>query len=86
MAGKLLKKYRLLKMAQREFGFSHKRMKNNRKRTTALTYTRKKQKNSISPATEEIIKQLLERDENSRALTGKKDTVTKKKGKVKNDS
>ncbi|KAK7131742.1 hypothetical protein R3I93_018339 [Phoxinus phoxinus] len=56
-------------------------MRSNEKRTTALTYTRKKQKNSISPATEEKIKQFLERDENSRASTGKKDTVTKKKTK-----
>lgn len=79
MAGKVLKKYRLLKMAQREFGFSPRRMRSNEKRTTAFTYTRKKQKNSISPATEEKIKQFLERDENSRASTGKKDTVTKKK-------
>lgn len=52
MAGKVLKKYRLLKMAEREFGFSPRRMRSNEKRTTALTYTRKKQKNSISPATE----------------------------------
>ncbi|KAK2816444.1 hypothetical protein Q7C36_022715 [Tachysurus vachellii] len=45
--------YRLLKMAQREFGFSPRRMRSNEKRTTAFTYTRKKQKNSISPATED---------------------------------
>lgn len=69
-------------MAEREFGFSPRRMRSNEKRTTALTYTRKKQKNSISPATEEKIKQFLERDENSRASTGKKDTVTKKKTKT----
>lgn len=81
MAGKILKKYRLLKMTRTEFGFSAKRMRNNEKRSAALKYTRKKQKNSISTDTEEKIKQFLERDENSRATTGKKETVTKKKQK-----
>lgn len=79
MAGKILKKYRLLKMARTEFGFSAKRMRNNEKRSAALKYTRKKQKNSITTDTEEKIKQFLERDENSRATTGKKETVTQKK-------
>lgn len=37
--------------------------------------------NSISTDTEEKIKQFLERDENSRATTGKKETLTQKKRK-----
>ena len=79
MAGKILKKYRLLTMAQTEFGFSAKRKRNNEKTSAALTYIRKKQNNSISTDTVEKIKQYLERDENSRATTGKKETVTQKK-------
>lgn len=52
MAGKILKKYRLLKMARTEFGFSAKRMRNNEKRSAALKYKRKKQKKTASPQTQ----------------------------------
>ena len=38
MAGKILKKYRLLTMAKTEFGFSAKRKRNNEKTSAALTY------------------------------------------------
>ena len=82
LAGKILKKYRLVKVAQREFGFSPKAMRANEKRPTSLQYTRKKQCNRISKASDEKIKGFLERDDNSRATTGKKETRTRNKKKM----
>ena len=82
VAGKLLKKYRLLDFARKEFGFSPKLMKTNKTRATKLQYTQQIQCNKISKEVEKKIISFLERDDNSRITTGKKETVTKSKKKM----
>ena len=53
--GNILRKYGLGKAANREFGFSAKAIRANQYRPTNLQYSRKKQCNRISIATEENI-------------------------------
>ncbi len=82
LAGKLMKKYGLLSFARKEFGFSPKLMKTNKTKATKLQYDRKIQCNKISKEVEKKIISFLERDDNSRITTGKKETVTKSKKKM----
>lgn len=79
VAGKLLKKYRLLSFAKKEFGFSPKLMKTTVARASNFQHTRKMQCNKISKEVEEKITTFLERDDNSRITTEKKETITKNK-------
>lgn len=81
IAGKIIKKYRLGKYAHQEFGFSQKMMRANRKRPNSLDYHRKQQSNVITKA-DEITAHFLERDDNSRTTTGKRDTITRKQLKM----
>lgn len=82
VAGKILKKYRLVTMAKKEFGFSTKLIRTNMTRADKLKYTRKTQRNRVSQEVKEKITKFLERDDNSRATTGKKETITKMKNKM----
>lgn len=82
IAGKIIKKYRLGKYAHQEFRFSQKMMRANQKRPNSLDFQRKKQSNVITRADEIKVAHFLERDDNSRATTGKRDTITRKKLKM----
>ncbi|CAL8234590.1 unnamed protein product [Boreogadus saida] len=82
ISGKIIKKYRLGKYAHQEFGFSQKMMRANRKRPNSLDYHRKQQSNVITNTDDLTVAQFLERDDNSRATTGKRDTKTKKQLKM----
>ncbi|CAM4303788.1 unnamed protein product [Leuciscus chuanchicus] len=76
------KKYRLMKFAQRELGISAKFLKMTAKGAQTLKYNRGLQLNKISTTTEEKILNFLSRDENSRATTGKKETLKSNKTKM----
>ena len=78
IAGNILKKYRLVYAAHKELGISYKTMRKNIM-TPGLQYSRKKHSNVVSNTTKEKIKEFLERDNNSRATTGKKDIITRQK-------
>lgn len=82
IAGKIIKKYRLGKYAHQEFGFSQKMIRANQKRPSFLEYHRKQQSNVITNADEITLAHFLERDDNSRATTGKRDTITRKQLKI----
>jgi hypothetical protein len=82
ISGKIIKKYRLGNYAHQEFGFSQKMMRANRKRPNSLDYHRKQQSNVITNTDDLTVAQFLERDDNSRATTGKRDTKTKKQLKM----
>ena len=69
LRGNILRNYGLLKAANGEFGFTAKARRANGNRPTSLQYSRKKQCNIISTATEEKITRLYEPDVNSRATT-----------------
>ena len=73
MALKILKKYCLVKEAQNQLGFSAKMTWKNRERPAGLYLHRKPYKNIMSVETTEKI--FLEQD-NSRATTEKKETLT----------
>ena len=77
LIGNILRKYGLVKAVNREFAFSAKAMRANENRPTSLQYSRKKQCNIISTVKEEKITRFYERDVNSGATTGKKDTQGK---------
>lgn len=59
-------------MVKKVFGFSAKLLKSNMTRTNKLKYTRKTQQNKISQDVKKKVTEFLERDDNSRATTGKK--------------
>lgn len=82
IAGKIIKKYRLGKYARQQFSFSQKMMRANQKRPSSLEYHRKRQSNVITDTIETTVTHFLERDDNSRATTGKRDTVTRKQVKM----
>lgn len=81
VAGRIVKKYRVASMLKKEFGFSSKLQRANVMRTNKLEYTRKKQQNKIGQDVRKMIEEFLERDSNSRATTGKKETITRKREK-----
>ncbi len=68
-----------MKEAQNQLGFSAKMMRKNSERPAGLHFHRKPYKNIISVDTTEKIKIFLERDNNSRATTGKRETLTRQK-------
>lgn len=57
-------------------------MRANQKRPSSLEYHRKQQSNVITSADEITLAHFLERDDNSRATTGKRDTITRKQVKI----
>ena len=57
-------------------------MRANRKRPNSLDYHRKQQSNVITNTDDLTVAQFLERDDNSRATTGKRDRKTKKQLKM----
>lgn len=74
---KLQKKYRLKKFAIRHLPCDKNRTHSNL--DTGLDFRRKVQRNRCVERLQEKVKVFLERDDNSRATAGKKETVTRNK-------
>lgn len=78
ITGKVLKKYRMQRLAQHSLGFSNKR--NNEKNTVNYTYQRKRN-NRIADVLISRVRAFYSRDDVSRITTGKRQTLTQKKNK-----
>ncbi|XP_048038081.1 uncharacterized protein LOC125263172 [Megalobrama amblycephala] len=74
ICGKLIKKYKLQAFCQKQIGFSYKRWK-----TCGRELDFIRQKNIISQGLRSTVKQFFLRDDVSRVVTGKKNTVTVRK-------
>lgn len=77
VSSKLLKKYRLKKFAIIHLPFDKNRMHSNL--DTGLDFRRRVQRNRCVERLQEKMKVFLERDDNSRATAGEKETVTRNK-------
>lgn len=77
VSSKLLKKIRLKKFAIRHLPFDKNRMHSNL--DTGLDFRRRIQRNRCVERLQEKMKVFLERDDNSRATAGEKETVTRNK-------
>ena len=75
ITSKILKKYKLQKLAQETLGFSRRRWKTHGNENVC-SYKRKKH-NGIGSKLRENVVSFIERDDVSRTTTGKKETVTK---------
>lgn len=82
IAGQIIKKYRLGQYANQQFGYSLKMRRANQTRPRSLIYHRRTQSNAFTTSDDMAVAQFLERDDNSRATTGKRDTLTRKKQKM----
>ena len=76
---KILKKYDLMKVANEMLGITEKRLKFNSLRRKDDRFRRRKYKNSISDKVKQKVRDFLEKDNNSRMMPGKRDTITRNK-------
>ena len=74
----ILNKYHLLRFVQERFDVSHKRLRKNNCCDTPLVYSRKSYA-SLAMRLRSSIVSFLERDDNSRITTSKRDVVSKEK-------
>ena len=75
--GQIIKKYRLLTFARKALALSQRRLVV-RDGNTAMKYIRQRRQTAIDNQMKATVANFLQRDDNSRTLPGKKDTVTYK--------
>jgi len=78
LCGNILKKYRLQRVAEQSIGFSAKRWKTD-SRMSSIIGTSKKKYHSLAARCKLNVVNFFERDDVSRIMAGKKQTVTQKK-------